>query len=66
MPYNLKDVFVINEKQGEEKPAWTRIGVAFVNRDESINVVLDAVPMNGKLHIRDRKASTKQQKGERP
>lgn len=52
----LKDVFVITEKNGEEKNRWTRIGVAFVNKDQSLNVVLDAVPITGRLHIRDRKA----------
>lgn len=51
----LKDVFVITEKAGEEKSRWTRIGVAFVNKDQSLNVVLDAVPITGRLHIRDRK-----------
>jgi hypothetical protein len=30
-----------------------RIGAAFVNRDGSLHVRLDAMPVNGKLHIRD-------------
>ena len=51
---DLKDVFVIAERNGEEKQ-WTRIGVAFVNKDSSLNVVLDAMPVTGRLHIRDRK-----------
>lgn len=54
MSVKLKDVYVITEKEGLDKPVWSRIGVAFVNRDESINVVLDAVPLTGKLHIRER------------
>lgn len=32
---------------------WVRIGTAFVNRDGSLNVLLDALPVNGTLHIRD-------------
>ena len=40
-----------NEKTG--KTYWMRIGNAFVNRDGSTNVYLDALPANGKLHIRD-------------
>jgi hypothetical protein len=32
---------------------WVRIGSAFVNKDESINVWLDALPMDGKLHCRE-------------
>ena len=47
----MKAVYVIRENG--EKSSWTKIGVAFVNRDDSLNVILDAVPVNGKLHIRD-------------
>lgn len=54
----LKDVFAISESgtRSEEtgKNRWTRIGIGFVNRDSSINVVLDAIPLNGRLQIRDR------------
>jgi hypothetical protein len=32
---------------------WLRIGMAFVNRDGSLNVKLDAVPLSGQLQIRD-------------
>ncbi len=56
-----KDVFLITEQKnnpGEPvKNIWTRIGVAFVNRDDSLNVMLDALPLSGKLHIRDRRES---------
>ncbi len=48
-----KGVYVIIEKDTLEKPVFRRIGTAFVNRDASINVYLDAVPLGGKLHIRD-------------
>lgn len=41
-------------KRGE-KSYWTRIGVAFVNRDGSLNVKLEALPVNGELQIRDQK-----------
>jgi hypothetical protein len=30
-----------------------RVGAAFVNRDGSLNVRLDAMPVNGELQIRD-------------
>ncbi len=53
----LKDVFAITEREsagGEGNDRWTRIGIGFVNRDNSINVVLDAMPLNGRFHIRDR------------
>lgn len=60
MGQTLKDVFVITEREGEEKDYWTRIGVAFVNRDDSLNVVLDAIPLTGRLHIRERRITKKQ------
>lgn len=60
----LKDVFTIADRTpsargGEAKDHWwTKIGIGFVNRDNSINVVLDALPLNGRLQIRDRKPFT--------
>jgi hypothetical protein len=47
-----KVVYTIVERENK-KPIWIRIGAAFVNRDQSMNVMLDAHPQNGKLHIRD-------------
>ncbi len=44
---------VYNIVENGEYTNWNRIGVAFVNKDGSYNVVLDAVPVDGKLHIRD-------------
>lgn len=40
-------------KDGRGGTRWLRVGVAFVNRDGSENVYLDAVPLSGKLQIRD-------------
>jgi hypothetical protein len=37
----------------KDRTMWIRIGTAFTNRDGSLNVVLDALPVNGKLHIRE-------------
>lgn len=42
----------IKSKDGE-KTFWMRVGSAFVNRDGSLNVYLDANPINGKLQIRE-------------
>lgn len=36
-----------------ERTFWCRIGTAFTNRDGSLNVNLDALPVNGRLHIRE-------------
>ena len=49
----LKNVYTIQET--EEKNYWIKIGVAFVNRDQSLNVKLNALPIDGKLHIREAK-----------
>jgi hypothetical protein len=32
---------------------WVKAGSAFVNRDGSLNVYLDVLPLEGKLHVRE-------------
>ena len=32
---------------------WVRLGTAFVNKDESLNLWLDALPIDGRLHCRE-------------
>ena len=51
MTTTTKAIYGVTERNGRN--FWTRIGTAFVNRDHSINVKLDASPTNGQLHIRD-------------
>ncbi len=46
-------VYTIIDKPGTDKSFWQRIGSAWVNRDQSINIQLDALPVNGKLHVRE-------------
>ncbi len=62
----IRDVYHIVEKEAEgnepAKAIWTKIGVAFVNRDQSLNVIMDMLPLNGKLHIRDRRFNKNQSK----
>lgn len=48
---NMKMVYVITKR--DEKSFWNRIGVAFTNKDGSINVRLDALPVSGEMQIRD-------------
>jgi hypothetical protein len=50
-PKKWKAVYTIVERNG--KSFWIRIGTAFVNRDQSLTVRLDAQPCNGQLHIRE-------------
>jgi hypothetical protein len=47
----FKVCYVITERG--DKTYWNRIGVAFTNKDGSINVKLDALPTGGTLQIRD-------------
>ncbi|MDX2011996.1 MAG: hypothetical protein SFW67_17520 [Myxococcaceae bacterium] len=48
-------VFSIKESTTKKGPTsiWVRAGSAWVNRDGSINVYLDVLPLDGKLHIRE-------------
>jgi hypothetical protein len=52
----MKDVYAIYETRmdGRERSRWVRIGVAFDNKDGSVNVLLDALPLTGRLQIRAR------------
>lgn len=47
----MKEVYHISDREGQ-KAIWTRIGVAFVNKDDSLNILLDSIPLDGKLHVR--------------
>ena len=49
----MKAVFTIIEGEHLQKAIFRRIGTGFVNRDQSLNIFLDAFPVSGKLHIRD-------------
>ena len=46
-----RQVLSVTERDG--KTYWSRVGVAFENNDGSVNVILDAFPVSGKLQIRD-------------
>jgi hypothetical protein len=48
-------VYNIIERAGLTKPIWSRVGSAWVNKDGSISVVLDSVPIGGKIHVREDK-----------
>ena len=47
-------VYAINEKDGERSAWWQKIGTAFTNRDGSIAIYLDALPIGtNKLQVRE-------------
>jgi hypothetical protein len=49
----VKIAYTIVERDKDGRQFWVRVGAAFVNRDGSLSVRLDAMPVNGKLQIRD-------------
>ncbi len=51
MSEKKKSVFAITERDG--KTYWNRVGAAFENKDGSVNVNLDALPVSGRLQIRE-------------
>jgi len=41
-------------KDGEKKTKWTPIGTAWKNKDGSLNLTVEAVPLSGRMQIRKR------------
>lgn len=41
------------EKKDGTGTHWSRLGIAYGNKDESINLYLDSLPLNGKLQLRE-------------
>ena len=54
-------VFSIRQSKPHGSTVWVKAGVAFANKDGSINVYLDVLPIDGKLHIRKAADSIKQE-----
>lgn len=59
-----RNVYAIVEKPGLKKALWVKLGIAHVNHDQSINVYLDALPMGGKLQIREEEVRPRHTGGE--
>jgi hypothetical protein len=59
-----RNVYAIVEKPGLKKAFWVKLGIAHVNHDQSINVYLDALPMGGKLQIREEEVRPRHTNGE--
>jgi len=43
----------IIDKPGLRSRIWSRVGMAWLNRDGSINVVLDSLPLGGRIQLRE-------------
>ncbi|HSP78999.1 MAG TPA: hypothetical protein VLQ93_10745 [Myxococcaceae bacterium] len=48
-----KRLAVFSIREGNGGSLWLRAGSAFVNKDGSLNVLLDVLPLDGKLHVRE-------------
>ena len=46
------EVFTIVPSTDDKKDYCQRVGSAWFNKDQSINVKLNALPVNGELHLR--------------
>jgi hypothetical protein len=54
----MKEVFVITKGAGD-KSYWNKVGIAYPpNKDGSVNIQLFALPVDGKLQIREPKPET--------
>ena len=51
-----KAVYSVVERS-KNRRSWVRIGTAFQNRDGSLTIRLDAVPLSGQLQVREPFAS---------
>ena len=49
----IKRKKVLSPVENNGKTFWRLLGTAFVNKDNSINVFLDGLPVNGRLQLRD-------------
>ena len=50
---SFKVLGIIPKHNNPRESHWLRIGTAYVNRDESINIYLDALPKSFELQLRE-------------
>jgi len=53
-----KHVYTVIDREGGGRSFWTRIGAGWINRDGSLTLKLDALPVNGTLQVRDPERTT--------
>jgi hypothetical protein len=51
-PRGMKLVYQIVERK-DGKSFWNRVGAAFTNRDGSLTLKLDSIPIGGTMQVRD-------------
>jgi hypothetical protein len=55
MPHGNKPLDVVAITERNDKTYWQRCGAAFKNRDGSLTLLLDTIPLSGKLQVREPK-----------
>ena len=58
MKKEYQQLWMVEESKNPAKPQksfWTKVGVAFRNRDGSWSLELQAIPVSGKLQMREPK-----------
>src|SRR4029077_6106145 len=60
---NGRPVFALTERA--ERTYWTKVGIAYANRDGSITGKLDALPVSGTFQIRDEESRRERDRGDR-
>ncbi len=53
VPGKRLTVFSLKKNERSGATVWVRAGNAYVNKDGSMNIWLDVLPLNGTLHIRE-------------
>ena len=48
------------KQNGEHKSQWTRIGAAWVSAEEGFDIVLEALPVSGRIALRKDKPKPEQ------
>ncbi len=61
-----KRLAVFSIRQGKNGSVWVRAGWAEVNRDDSVNLHLDVLPIDGRLHVREASERAASPPGGRP
>ncbi len=57
MDSKLKAVYTVIQGHELARPVFRRVGTAYVERDASLSIVLDALPLSGRLHVREADAA---------
>lgn len=65
VPGKRYSVFAIRTVRSGET-IWIKAGFAFVQPDDSMNLTLDVLPLDGKLHIREVQPKYTQQSNHNP